>query len=63
MVATPLKSYSFAEYCQYDDGTDTRYELEQCILIPINPPIGLHFLIAQRLEKFLINTIQRQQKK
>lgn len=64
MIATAIttpKRYSFEEYCQYDDGTDTRYELDQGNLIPMNPPIGLHFLIAQRLERLLTAAIQQQQ--
>lgn len=61
MVATSVKRYSFEEYCQYDDGTNTRYELENGQLIAMTPPKGLHFLIAQRLEKILTAAIQEQQ--
>jgi Uma2 family endonuclease len=33
-AATPgLKPLTFAEYLVYDDGTDTRYELEDGILV------------------------------
>jgi Uma2 family endonuclease len=62
MVTTLVKRYSFEEYCQYDDGTDTRYELDNGKLIAMTPPKGLHFLIAQRLETYLTAEIQRQQK-
>ncbi|AFY39698.1 protein of unknown function DUF820 [[Leptolyngbya] sp. PCC 7376] len=61
MVATVTKRYSFEEYCQYDDGTNTRYELDNGRLIAMTPPKGLHFLIAQRLERIFTAQIQKQQ--
>ena len=61
MVATSVKRYSFEEYCQYDDGTNTRYELDNGYLQAMTPPKGLHFLIAQRLEKIFTAAIQEQQ--
>ncbi|MGB2923744.1 MAG: Uma2 family endonuclease [Limnothrix sp.] len=63
MVVTSVKRYSFEEYCQYDDGTNTRYELEDGQLIPIAPPIGSYFLIAQRLGELFTMHIHRKQKK
>ena len=62
MVATSVKRYSFEEYCQYDDGTNTRYELEDGQLIAIAPPQGLYFLITQRLGELFSTYIQKKQK-
>ncbi|OKH15121.1 Uma2 family endonuclease [[Limnothrix rosea] IAM M-220] len=61
MVATSAKRYSFEEYCQYDDGTNTRYELEHGQLIAMTPPKGLHFLIAQRLERLFTAQLQQRE--
>ena len=40
---------TFEEYLDYDDGTDTRYELVNGELVAMNPPTWLHFLIADYL--------------
>lgn len=61
MVAVLEKQLSFEEYCQYDDGTDTRYELDNGQLIPMTPPKGLHFLVAQRLATYFTAAIAKQQ--
>jgi Uma2 family endonuclease len=51
LIATKL---TFADYLAYDDGTDNQYELEDGVLILMNPPIGLHALIV----RFLSNTFE-----
>ncbi|NJN73323.1 MAG: Uma2 family endonuclease [Limnothrix sp. RL_2_0] len=53
MVATSVKRYSFEEYCQYDDGTNTRYELENGYLQAMTPPSFRHILIADKLGDIL----------
>jgi Uma2 family endonuclease len=37
-VAVAIQQLSFEEYLAYDDGTDTRYELVNGQLEPMNPP-------------------------
>jgi Uma2 family endonuclease len=49
MVATSVKRYSFEEYCHYDDGTNTRYELDKGYLQAMTPPSFRHILIADKL--------------
>ena len=48
MVATQQK-LTFEEYLNYDDGTDTRYELVNGELVAMSQPEGLHEDIAERL--------------
>ncbi|MBE9115988.1 Uma2 family endonuclease [Lusitaniella coriacea LEGE 07157] len=48
-VAT--KKLSFAEYLQYDDGTDTVYELVKGKLIPMSLGTGKHSGITKFLER------------
>jgi Uma2 family endonuclease len=62
MVTTTLKSYSFAEYCHYDDNTDNRYELVDGYLEIMTPPSFRHLLIADKLKEILNQEIKRQQK-
>lgn len=60
MITTPpTTKLTFAEYLDYDDGTDNRYELEDGALILMNPPIGLHALII----RFLSNTLEAEIKR
>lgn len=49
MVQIPTKRLTFEEYLNYDDGTDTRYELVDGELIEIPPARGLHAAIAELL--------------
>lgn len=56
---TTEKLYSFAEYCQYDDGTEKRYELVDGKLEVVNPPTFRHILIAKYLEQVLDAEIAR----
>lgn len=49
VIAT--KKLTFAEYLQYDDGTNTRYELVEGELIPMGLGTGKHGAIAKFLER------------
>ena len=59
-VETTDKLISFAEYLDYDDGTDSRYELVWGKLAIMNPPTVRHFLIAKFLEQVFDREISRQ---
>ncbi|MBR8831366.1 MAG: hypothetical protein N5P05_002075 [Chroococcopsis gigantea SAG 12.99] len=59
MVAVRKKLYSFEEYLEYDDGTDTKYELFNGELIPMPPASGFHALILCFLTEFLVLEIKR----
>ena len=59
-VKTTDKLISFAEYLNYDDGTDSRYELVWGKLDIMNPPTVRHFLIAKFLEQIFDREINRQ---
>lgn len=50
---------SLMEYLDYDDGTDTSYELVRGELVPISPPTWLHLLIARYLERSFSREIDR----
>jgi Uma2 family endonuclease len=54
-VAT--KKLSFQEYLNYNDGTDTRYELLDGELIPMSLGTGKHGAIAKFLERNLDDEI------
>ncbi len=45
MIETQPKIYTFAEYLQYQDGTDNKYELVNGELISLTPASGIHALI------------------
>ena len=62
MVTTTLKSYSFEEYCHYDDNTDNRYELLDGHLEIMTPPSFRHLLIADKLKEILNQAIKDQHK-
>ena len=59
MTTTPITRLTFEEYLAYNDGTDNRYELEDGVLILMNPPIGLHALIIRFLSNSLEAEISR----
>nr|WP_255346678.1 Uma2 family endonuclease [Synechococcus sp. PCC 7336] len=50
-MAVALERLSFADYLQYDNGTDVRYELVAGELIPMSLGTGLHAEIMHLLEK------------
>jgi Uma2 family endonuclease len=58
-VAIPIQELSFEEYLTYDDGTDTRYELVNGQLEPMNPPTFRHLFIAKFIEQNLDSEITR----
>lgn len=59
VTSTQEHLYSFEQYCNYDDGTDNRYELVDGKLEVINPPTVRHFLITKYLEKVFDQEITR----
>jgi Uma2 family endonuclease len=56
-VAT--QKLTFAEYLQYDDGTDTTYELVDGDLIPMSLGTGKHGAVAKFLERAFDDEIVR----
>jgi len=59
MVELATKIYSFAEYLQYDDGTDNKYELVKGKLKIMLTASGLHALILHFIFKILEQEIDR----
>jgi Uma2 family endonuclease len=59
MTRTLQKLYSFEEYINYHDSTDTRYELFNGELIAMPPASGLHALILIFLYSYLTEEINR----
>lgn len=51
--------YTFEEYLNYDDGTETRYELEDGILLEMSPAADLHEAIILFLLFQFYHEIQR----
>jgi Uma2 family endonuclease len=58
MIITHQK-LTFTEYLNYQDNTDSRYELVEGELIPIGLGTGKHGAIAKRLERFFDDEIAR----
>jgi Uma2 family endonuclease len=58
-VTVAIQQLSFEEYLAYDDGTDTRYELVNGQLEPMNPPTFRHLFIAKFLEQNFDSEITR----
>ncbi|WP_199306705.1 Uma2 family endonuclease [Anabaena sphaerica] len=48
-IPVTLKPSTIEEYLNYDDGTDTRYELEDGVLIEMPPESPLNLSIARKL--------------
>jgi Uma2 family endonuclease len=48
-VSSPSKYFTFEDYLAYDDGTDTRYELENGVLVEMPPESEENNDIARRL--------------
>ncbi|NCS43129.1 MAG: Uma2 family endonuclease [Microcystis aeruginosa BS11-05] len=59
MIATQQKIYTFAEYLNYQDSTDNKYELFNGELISMAPASGFHALILAFLYDYLIAEIKR----
>jgi Uma2 family endonuclease len=47
MTTTTSKRLTFEEYLEYDDGTDTRYELVDGELVPMAPASPIHIAIIR----------------
>jgi Uma2 family endonuclease len=58
-IASAIQKFSFEEYLAYDDGTDTRYELVNGQLEPMNPPTFRHLFIAKFVEQKFDSEIAR----
>lgn len=61
MATTPITKISFAEYLNYDDGTNNRYELVNGKLVLMPPASFLHSDIIDFIAD-LIKTIARENK-
>ena len=59
MTFTATKLLSFEEYLVYDDGTDSRYELVNGQLEPMNPPTFRHLFISQFIVQQFLAEIRR----
>jgi Uma2 family endonuclease len=51
MTVATIRSISLEEYLTYDDGTDTRYELVDGVLVEMSLGTGQHSGIIRRLSK------------
>jgi Uma2 family endonuclease len=58
-IASAIQKFSFEEYLAYDDGTETRYELVNGQLEPMNPPTFRHLFIAKFVEQKFDSEIAR----
>jgi Uma2 family endonuclease len=58
-ITSAIQKFSFEEYLAYDDGTDTRYELVNGQLEPMNPPTFRHLFIAKFVEQKFDSEIAR----
>lgn len=58
-IIPAIQQLSFEEYLAYDDGTETRYELVNGQLEPMNPPTFRHLFISQFLEQQFLAEIRR----
>jgi Uma2 family endonuclease len=61
MIATQQKLYTFAEYLNYHDSSDIKYELFNGELISMPPASGFHALILRYMFKVLEKEIERLQ--
>ncbi|NET57344.1 MAG: Uma2 family endonuclease [Symploca sp. SIO2E6] len=58
-MTVAIKKFTFEEYLNYNDGTDTRYELVEGELIPMSLGTGKHGAIIRFLERQLASEIER----
>lgn len=58
-MTTTQQIYTFEQYLAYDDGTDTRYELERGELIPMAQARGGHGEIMHFMERKFTAEIER----
>jgi Uma2 family endonuclease len=59
MTIATTKKITFEAYLNYDDGTDTHYELVRGELVAMTPPTWLHLRIASYLESQFNQEIKR----
>jgi Uma2 family endonuclease len=59
MTFTATQALSFEEYLAYEGDADTRYELVDGQLEPINLPAFRHLFISQFLEQQFLAEIKR----
>ena len=59
MISLPATRLSSDDYLAYDDGTDSRYELEDGELLLMNPPTGRPALIIRLLSTTFEAEIQQ----
>ena len=59
MTVVTDRRMTLQEYLNYDDGTNTRFELVKGELIPMSPPTWLHLRIARYLEGAFNREIDR----
>jgi Uma2 family endonuclease len=59
MTIATDRRMTLEEYLEYDDGTDTRYELVKGQLLAMTPPTWLHIAIAKFLERVFDREIER----
>ncbi len=57
MAEPALQPMTVAEFLNYDDGTDTRYELIGGVPVAMNPPKVPHVEITTRLMKALLDRL------
>jgi Uma2 family endonuclease len=53
MVQALTSALTFADYCQFQDGSETRYELVRGHLLTMTPPSASHLRIAKYIERRL----------
>lgn len=54
-----LKKMTVAEFLEWDDGTDTRYELVDGIAVAMNPPVTAHGAVMMSLGSLLEGQLKR----
>ena len=59
MVETAEKLMTLAEFLQWDDGTDTRYELVRGKVVAMAPPSARHSVIASKIAAALEASLKR----
>ena len=58
-IAQAAQQFSFEEYLAFEEDSDTRYELVNGQLEPMNPPTFRHLFIAQFIEQQFLAEIKR----
>ncbi|AFY60008.1 Uma2 family endonuclease [Synechococcus sp. PCC 6312] len=58
-MLTTQSIFTFEEYLTYDDGTDSRYELDHGKLVLMTPAIGQHYFITHFIFETFLQEIRR----